>query len=391
VASLSIAPSAVPIVKGARYALKLSALDAAGSPVIIGAIWTSSAPQVASVSKYGVVSAVAFGAATITATVGTHSATAEVLVTAAPTERAYVVLDLGGGLSIGGMARQLSDSGDVLAGGKLYRHGIAGAMPGCTIPVTTNGPGHVLCRVDALDSVSSYAIWHDGTLTPLAATDTFKAEHFRAFAMDDEDEVAGLLYNPAFTNANCATPGARCLSIWKRGTATFPGFDASAELMLMNNASQVVLQEPVYSENHSLSAIIYDVPTGRQRTTPWAIQSLNDNGWAAIAHSWLRHGGANSGTLGSIAQIATTASLIVLGDGAASGINNANVVVGTLTVGPFIWSQDGGVSLLTRAAVDPSWTVTAADEINNRGQILATANNSDGRQGHAVLLTPSQH
>jgi hypothetical protein len=46
--------------------------------------------------------------------------------------------------------------------------------------------------------------------------------------------------------------------------------------------------------------------------------------------------------------------------------------------------------MLTNAAIDPSWTITAADEINNRGQILATADNSDGRKAHTVILSPTQ-
>lgn len=390
VASLSLAPAAIPVVKGAQTQLTLSAHDSAGSDIHVNATWTSNLPAIASVSNEGAVTGKGFGLATITATVGTHSATAAVLVTAAPTERAYAVTDLGGALSLGGMTRQLSDSGDVLSGGKLYHDGTANAIQGCTTPVTINGPGHVLCRLDALDSISSYAIWHSGVLTPLAAADSFKAEHFRAFAMDDADEVAGLLYNPAFTNAKCATPGARCLSIWKSGMVRFPGFNAGAELMLMNNVPQVVLQDPVYAEYHSSDAVIYDVSTGTQRTTQWGVQSLNDKGWAAIAHNWVHHGGANSGTLGSLAEIATSDSVVVLGGGAARGINNSNIVVGTLDFGPFIWSETGGVSLLTRSAIDPSWTVTAADEINNRGQILATASNSDGRAGHTVILTPTQ-
>jgi hypothetical protein len=64
-------------------------------------------------------------------------------------------------------------------------------------------------------------------------------------------------------------------------------------------------------------------------------------------------------------------------------------VTGTLDVGPFIW-RGSGISLLTNASVDPAWTITSASEINNRGQILATADNADGRKAHTVVLTPAQ-
>jgi hypothetical protein len=387
VVSLSIAPIDVPLVKGSTLPLTISAVDSAGKPVITDASWESSAPLVASVSNTGVVSAVGFGSATITATIGTHSAIAEVVVTTTPTERAYSVLDLGPALRVGGMTRQLGDSGDVLAGGKLYRSGVATSMAGCTSPVTINGPGDVLCKVNTHDSVSSYAIWHDGALTPLAAADTFKAEHFRAFALNDSDEVAGLFFMPSFANANCPANGARCLSFWKNGVASFPGYDAGGkDVMLMNNRQQAVVEYAMWNEN-VYGSVIYDIPTASSRQTQYGVQAFNENGWGAIASPWIAHG--SSDPFRSKACVTTPTALIVLGSGKASGINDSNVVTGTLDVGPFIW-RGSGVSLLTHASVDPSWTVTGADEINSRGQILATADNTDGRTGRTVILTPTQ-
>ena len=389
IATISLTPTAIGVVKGSKTPLTLSAYDVSGNEVRNDASWMSSAPSVATVSGSGVVSGREYGSATIRATVGTATASATVIVTAFSTTKAYSVFDLGEALSIGGMTRQLSDSGDVIANGKLYHGGVLSPMTGCTTAVTINGPGDVLCRNSLYDSVSSYAIWHDGKLTRLAAVDTFQAEHFRAFAMNDSDEVAGLVFNPAFSNPNCSTAGARCLSIWKNGTVTFPGFNAGAELMLMNNTPQVVLQDPIYGEYHTSAAVIYDVASRQQRFTPYSIQALNDRGWAAIANTFQLHGGATSGLLVYTAEVATTGGLVELGPGVASGINNSNVVVGTLTIGPFIW-RGQGVSLLTNAAIDPTWTITTADEINNRGQILATADNSDGRKAHTVILTPTQ-
>lgn len=54
---------------------------------------------------------------------------------------------------------------------------------------------------------------------------------------------------------------------------------------------------------------------------------------------------------------------------------------------PFIW-RGAGVSLLTHATANESWTIKAADEINSRGQILAKADNSAGGNDHTVVLTP---
>ena len=389
VASISISPTTIPIVKGSTQSFTILALDTTGTAVKLGADWSSTAPSVATVSNDGAVTGIGYGTTTITATIGTHSATAEVVVTAVPTARSYSVLDLGADAKLTTLTRrQLSDSGDVLAdpGPTLYHEGIATSLSPCVAGLAINGPGDVLCKVNALDSVSSYAIWHDGALTPLAAADTFKAEHFRAFALNDSGEVAGLFFMPTFANANCPATGVRCLSLWKNGVANFPGFNAASEVMLMNGEQQIVLEDPMYQHTTTFFATIYDPSTNQQRSVPWGVQALNDNGWAAIRKDSLRHAPTD---FISFAVLAMPDSIVRFGSGGATGINDANVVVGTLEVGPFIW-RGAGVSLLTDAATDPAWTITGADEINNRGQILATADNTDGRKAHVVILTPVQ-
>jgi hypothetical protein len=386
VASVSIAPTVIQVVKGSERAFTLTALDSAGRAVSIDANWSSSAPRVATVSNAGFVSGVGFGSATITAVIGTHSAVAEVVVTALPTERAYSVLDLGKAGSAGDYGRHLSDSGDVLLGGVLVRHGAAMPLTGCPYPITLNGSGHVLCSIGKGDSVSSYAIWRNGILAPVAVADTFVAQHFRALAMNDSDEVAGLFYMPSFVNANCPATGVRCLSIWKNGAPTFPGYDAGgSDVMLMNNRRQAVVEYAVWNES-VYGSVIYDIPTATSRQTQYGIRAFNENAWGAITSPWIAHG--SSDPFRSNAYVTTPSALILLGKGGASGINDANVVVGTLDVGAFIWRGDG-ISVLTNASVDPAWTITAAAEINDRGQILATADKSDGTRGHAVILTPA--
>jgi hypothetical protein len=390
VASVSLAPASIPILKGSHSRLTLSARDSAGNELSgARATWTTSASDVATVSSDGVVTGVGYGSATITASIGTHSAPADIVVTAAPTVRSYSVLDLGEGNPESAVGRHLSDSGDVLTGptGTLYRHGVATTMTGCVYPITLNGPGHVLCSNGKGDSVSSYAIWRDGALSPVAAADTFVAQHFRAFAMNDSDEVAGLFFMPSFLNANCPATGVRCLSVWKNGVPTFPGYDAGgSDVMLMNNKRQAVVEYAQWAPDYGMTTSIYDIPTGKSRSAPYGVRAFNDNGWGAITWPWLAHGSSNP--FRATAYVTTPSSFVTLGDGAASGINASNVVVGTLSVGPFIWRGDG-VSLLVGAANDATWTITGAGEINDRGQILASADNSDGRKAHIVLLTPS--
>jgi hypothetical protein len=136
-----------------------------------------------------------------------------------------------------------------------------------------------------------------------------------------------------------------------------------------------------------LTSTIFNVTTGSRTNAEWGIHALNDNGWAAIQLPYVQPG--DPSTSGSRADVMTPTYTMGLGNGGATGINNSNVVVGTLDVGAFIWRGDA-IAMLTDAATDRTWTITAANEINNRGQILATADNSDGRKGHTVILTPTQ-
>ena len=391
VASISLTPSVIGVVKGSQQPLALSARDSAGGAVTVTANWSSSAPSVAAVSNTGVVTGLAYGTSAITATVGTKTATVDVVVSDVPVPRRYAVLDLGTVTGIDPWTRHFSDSGDVLArqAGKVYRKGVLLNMPECRAPIALNGPGDVLCGLGG-DSISKYAIWRNGTLTPLAAADTFKAEFFRAFALNDSGEVAGVVYHPAFTNSGCAA-SASCVALWKSGTPTFPGLasDPSAGPWYLNNRDQMVGQLPSFGPNGPPSyAFVYDAVTNQSRAVPATVQGLNDAGWTVIVNvRYSRSGGGYTST--ATAAVVTPKDTIKLGAGSASGINNANVVVGTLTIGPFIW-RGQGVSLLANASTDPAWTITAVDQINDRGQILATANNSDGRTAHTVILTPTQ-
>jgi hypothetical protein len=84
VASITVAPAAVTLEVGETEQLEATVRDAAGS-VLSGRVidWSSSAAGVASVSSQGVVTAVASGEATITATSEGHSATALITIAVA--------------------------------------------------------------------------------------------------------------------------------------------------------------------------------------------------------------------------------------------------------------------------------------------------------------------
>ena len=102
VASLSLTPTLTTVVKGSQTRLTPLLVDSAGS-VITGLTpsWSSSASEIATVSPDGSVTGVGYGPVSITASIGSRSASAELVVTAAPTLKSYTVLDLGASNSRG--------------------------------------------------------------------------------------------------------------------------------------------------------------------------------------------------------------------------------------------------------------------------------------------------
>jgi hypothetical protein len=378
VASVAITPTHSAIVRGASQMLAVSLFDSSQTPTLAAVTWTSSAPAVATVSESGIVSAIGYGVATISAGANGKSASAEVVVTAPPITGAYAVLDLTPVPTANWLYTYLNDSGEVLAG-LLYRNGVGSAVPNCN-PIALNNLSHLLCQVGPFTSFNRYELWREGVRTPLAASDTFTAGGFIAFTLNDSDVVAGVYYQPAFHNANCA---ASCLSIWKDGQPTFPGWSPPEYVTHLNNRLELVAQAPIPKTGEPHSAVVYDATTRQQRTVNETVKDINDHG--AVV-SGVEHGGHGS-PLTTDAVLSRPDTTVWFGTGEATGINDAGAVVGTLAVGPFVWTS-GGVSLLTKATADQGWTITNALRINNQGQILARGNHTDGRIGHWVVLTP---
>ena len=83
-ASISVAPTSASVQVGATVQLTATPRDDQGNPVARPVTWSSNTPAVATVSASGVVTGVAEGSATITATSDGQSATSAITVTAAP-------------------------------------------------------------------------------------------------------------------------------------------------------------------------------------------------------------------------------------------------------------------------------------------------------------------
>src|SRR5206468_3890596 len=85
VASVAVAPASATIVVGATQQLTATPLDSAGNPLTGRTVtWTSSDPTVAPVSGSGLVTGVAVGSVTITATSEGKSGTAAITVNPPP-------------------------------------------------------------------------------------------------------------------------------------------------------------------------------------------------------------------------------------------------------------------------------------------------------------------
>jgi hypothetical protein len=388
VASIAITPSHSALVKGASRTVDVSMIDSTGAATTASISWTTSAPAVAIVSEAGVVTATGYGVATISATANGKNASAEVVVTSSPVTGAYSVLDLTPVPSPSEFFTYLNDKGEVLAsdGGavlasRLYRDGVGSLIPGCSA-IALNNLSHLLCQVGSFGSFNRYELWRDGVRTPLAASDTFTAVAFQAFALNDSDVVAGVYYRPSFHNANCA-PTTTCLALWKDGQPTFPGWSPPNYITQLNNRLELVSQAPIPMSGNPQNAVLYDATTRQQRPVRETVKDLNDQGAVVIRMDYGGHGSP----LANAARLIRPDTDVMFGSGEATGINDAGAVVGTLDVGPFLWTS-GGVSLLTKAATDQGWTIRSALRINNRGQILAKASHLDGRADHWVVLTP---
>jgi formylglycine-generating enzyme required for sulfatase activity len=118
VAAVSVSPAAASLVVGATQQLTASARDASGNALTGRAVsWTSSAASVATVSAQGVVTAVAAGTSTITATVEGVTGSATVTVATAPVA-AVTVSPVTTTLVVGG-TQQLTASARDAAGNAL--------------------------------------------------------------------------------------------------------------------------------------------------------------------------------------------------------------------------------------------------------------------------------
>lgn len=300
----------------------------------------------------------------------------------------YSLRDISG--EIAGPPERFNDQGDLITWWRKFVSGGAAAVPPAACgAVALNNRSHVLCLVGPLTDgralPRNYAIWDGQSLTPLAGLDTFPSYQFYAWALNDSDAVAVSFTNAEFANPGCVKSSQTtvCAAIWRNGQLTFPDLGVYG-MTHVNNRLDLVLQFPGPSPGSDVA--IYDWASRRVERLgayPTKINDLNEVGWVV--------GSRNDGDRRSpkfTAFLYRPGGLTVLGAGEATGVNDAGVIVGTIDGRAVMW-KEGTASPLTFAANDTQWTVTRAMEINNRGQILAQADDSaSAKFNRWVILTP---
>ena len=303
-------------------------------------------------------------------------------VTVGRTPGSYALRDISDEIS--GAPYRLNDQGDLLTWWQKFWSGSAAAAPPAACgAVAINNKSHVLCFLgstpDGRSLTSAYAIWDGESMTPLTGLDTFPSNQFTAWALNDSDAVAMTFSGPGFTNPDCLRGS--CGAIWRNGQLTFLQTTAYQTLQMNNRLDLIGKQLDWYS----VSLWFYDAATGKTRRIGDSIteaRDMNDQGWVVgtlYGNRWERR---------KVAFLDRPEGLTMLGTGEANGVNDAGNVVGVLDSVAVVW-KNGTPTPLTFAASDTNWTVTRPVEINNRGQIVAQADDSThGKFNRWVILTP---
>ena len=409
VEAIELLPPGIELVPGKSLALQPRLRDAARATIAHSVAFSSSAPDIVSVSATGLVQAIRAGSATIGVKAGTKSAEIPAVVSGG-----YGVTLLG---TLGG---------------------------GSSIPLAINAAGQVVGRAQLADGYWHGFHWEKGRMTDLHLPGFLYSE---AVAINDAGVIVGNAGDEACVDCGPGHVGYR--QPWKREAGSLTAIDVAHRdggrpiATDINNLGQVSgytfsgysrfvggdafvwsAGETRWLPKHGKSAGSYSPPD------PMLGQAfaLNDEGLvvgSTVFYALERHPTAWSGAT------SMDGGPVVYGQSWAEDVNSRGQIVGPTTEGMYLWEK-GVVTLLGAPSgsyeihpqpqaindqghvvgyawsysssfgflwrdgryldlnllVDDGWTIQRANGINDAGQIVAEGRHAATGRSGALLLTP---
>lgn len=318
--------------------------------------------------------------------------------TATPTA-GYSVRDLTPTIGDSSTVLRLNNSGELLgiAGASLdpakrpflWKDGVLRFVDGCDFPEDLNNAGAVLCLLPP--RASKVVIWKDGVVTRFAPFDTVPVGSWVRF--NDSAFVVGGLASASICGPpmDCAVVGGRAtLTVLERGLRLDQG-EGIQTIVAINTRGDVLTTGYNSAFFYYQPVFVFDASGGSvQRFAPGrssSVADMNDSDHVV--------GGATEASQPEYAWFWHAGVMDTIGPGAATSLNNSDIVVGTAgavyagTGYGFRWHAGAPPVRLDSLIGDHNWTIESASQINDAGQILATGSNATlGAHHHTVLLEP---
>lgn len=407
VGGLAVWPDTLTLIRGRGWILSVEVRDRLGRHMAHPVVFSSSSPEIASVTGSGEIQGRSLGSAVVTLTAGLKSAQVPVRVVTGERYRVVPLGTLGGSSdanSPGSLARDINNRGEIVGNARaasgsqnafLWRKGRmlevapppSGSPLSTAVAVNDSGTvvGYTMIEPNSVNYRADGWRWSKGTLSPLRGISTWG----RLPADINNQDVA--VVNTIAPDAPESSSG----SIWEGGRySPLPGLPVAHvgqvvasindQGMLAVNALHGCVKCPVQPHFRafflSLEKRVY-LPILPPDTfgMQWWASEINEQGQVVGGYG-SRGGGRNVAFLWEGGKFTPLPSLP-----AAVGINRYGDILGS---SPASLLRGGRVFTLNEVAATPEWEILEARGINDLGQIVAQG--KDRRTGavEALLLTP---
>ncbi len=287
---------------------------------------------------------------------------------------------------LGQVAGVLNDSGNPLP--FVWQNGVMSYLPnlpGATFVYTTaiSDSGQVVGYSNAADGKNHAVTWQNGAISMLPTID---GQNSMAFGVNDSGQIVGAIGD----YSNTWRP-----VLWDGNSIIDLGAAAGTVAYDINNSGVVTGGTPLntYSSRRAMDGFIWQNSTLTDLGSQGVVAgiAINDQGTMAgdnfiiVPGSYTFHAVVyQDGVLTDIGKSPDGPA------GIATGINDLGQVIGVGDFNgayPFIWQDGQKTSLRSLSSQGSPWFVDTIWDINDHGQIVGLASNSDTRQTELVLLT----